>query len=151
MKTPIFILLILSLTFVQCTQTTQTANHEELLRELLDEFLEGASYNDPEIHERFWAEDLIYTGSAGDRTNKMQIMSEMTNPADYSTEPEVKYHGEDVQVNIYGETAVVAFKLVAVNAASEERMEYYNTGTFVKRNGEWKVVAWQATRIPEEE
>jgi hypothetical protein len=27
-------------------------------------------------------------------------------------------------------------------------MYYWNTGTFVKRDGEWRVVAWQATKIP---
>jgi hypothetical protein len=80
---------------------------------------------------------------------KSEIMSGMTGPADYSSVPEVVYHGEDVQVNLYGKTAVVAFKLVAVNSTLDERMEYYNTGTFIKRSGEWKVVAWQATKIPE--
>jgi hypothetical protein len=29
-------------------------------------------------------------------------------------------------------------------------MEYFNTGTFRKRDGEWRAVAWQATRIPSE-
>jgi hypothetical protein len=26
--------------------------------------------------------------------------------------------------------------------------QYFNTGTFLKREGEWRAVAWQATRIP---
>ena len=26
---------------------------------------------------------------------------------------------------------------------------YLNTGTFLRRNGEWRAVAWQATREPE--
>lgn len=145
MKTPVLTLLFLSITL---TLSAQNANDEKLLTGLLDEFLEGASYNDPEIHDRFWAEDLIYTGSAGNRMGKPEIMSGMTGPADYSSEPEVMYHGEDIQVNIYGETAVVAFKLVSVNSTSDERTEYYNTGTFVKRDGLWKAVAWQAIRIP---
>jgi hypothetical protein len=29
-----------------------------------------------------------------------------------------------------------------------EVLYYYNTGTFLRRDGEWRVVAWQATRIP---
>jgi hypothetical protein len=27
---------------------------------------------------------------------------------------------------------------------------YRNTGTFLKRNGKWQAVAWQATKVPEE-
>ncbi|MEX2476870.1 MAG: nuclear transport factor 2 family protein [Gracilimonas sp.] len=146
MKTSIFTFLFLLVSF---SGFAQSSNDEQVLRDLLDEFLEGATYNDPDIHDRFWAEDLIYTGSAGTRTVKADIMSGMTEPADYDSEPEVKYHGEEVQVKLYGVTAVVAFKLVAVsNEDVSERMEFYNTGTFVKRDGEWRAVAWQATRIP---
>ncbi|MFP8487973.1 nuclear transport factor 2 family protein [Gracilimonas sp. Q87] len=147
MKSSVLTLLFL---FFTLTLSAQNANDKKLLTGLLDEFLEGASYNDPEIHDRFWAEDLIYTGSAGNRMGKSEIMSGMKGSADYSSEPEVMYHGEDVQINVYGESAVVAFKLVAVDKSSlGERMEFYNTGTFIKRNAEWKAVAWQATRIPE--
>src|SRR5262249_37768835 len=28
---------------------------------------------------------------------------------------------------------------------------FFNTGTFLKRNGQWRVIAWQATRIPQPE
>ncbi len=27
-------------------------------------------------------------------------------------------------------------------------MNYFNTGTFLKREGKWQAVAWQATIIP---
>ena len=47
-----------------------------------------------------------------------------------------------------GDAAVVAFKLVGVPANGTETLYYYNTGTFLKRNGTWKAVAWQATKIP---
>ena len=46
---------------------------EELTR-LLNEFLAGASRDDIKAHERFWADDLIYTRSAGVRTNKREIL-----------------------------------------------------------------------------
>lgn len=130
---------------------SQAVNEKEVLNDLLDEFLEGASYGDPGSHDRFWAEDLIYTGSAGTRTTKAAMMSGMPDSVDRSVEPASKYHAEDVQIQLYGDAAVVAFKLVSVSSEnpSDERMEFYNTGTFVKRDGQWKAVAWQATRIPE--
>ena len=46
--------------------------------------------------------------------------------------------------------AVVAFKLVGTPRNGSEPLYYYNTGTFLKRDDVWKVVAWQATRIPDE-
>jgi hypothetical protein len=61
------------------------------------------------------------------------------------------YTGEDIQIQIYGSTAVVAFRLVATPAGDSGDsvvQSYFNTGTFLKRNGMWRVVAWQATRIP---
>lgn len=147
MKTKLLSLFLLLIPVLGCAQQE---DDKQVLTDLLNEFLEGASYNDPEVHDRFWADDLIYTGSAGNRTTKPQMMSGMTEPANYDQEPEVKYHGEEVQINLYGNTAVVAFKLVAVDQSSpDQRREFYNTGTFIKRSGEWKAVAWQATRIPE--
>jgi hypothetical protein len=26
---------------------------------------------------------------------------------------------------------------------------YLNTGTFLRRNGKWQVIAWQSTKIPD--
>jgi hypothetical protein len=48
----------------------QTAPDAAELTKLLNDFLAGASRNDPAAHERFWADDLIYTRSAGRRVNK---------------------------------------------------------------------------------
>lgn len=65
--------------------------------------------------------------------------------------PEVVYSGEEVDVRLYGDTAVVAFKLVRTptnKEAGRDVLYYFNTGTFLKRDGIWKVVAWQATKIP---
>ena len=45
----------------------QTAPDAAELAKLLKEFLAGASRNDAAMHDRFWAEDLIYTGSSGRR------------------------------------------------------------------------------------
>lgn len=127
----------------------QTDKDKQILSELLDEFLAGASVNDAEIHDRFWAEDLIYTGSAGTRTTKSEIMEELKNQTANESDEMPVYHAEDLQINLYGKTAVTAFRLVATFESGPNDMQFYNTGTFVKRNDQWKAVAWQATRIPD--
>ena len=59
---------------------------------------------------------------------------------------------EDIRIRQYGDTAVVAFRLLgSPEDGSGKVMEYLNTGTFLKRDAEWRVVAWQATIIPEPE
>ena len=54
--------------------SAQTAPDSAELTKLLRDFLDGASRNDSAMHDRFWAEDLIYTGSSGRRIGKPDIM-----------------------------------------------------------------------------
>ncbi len=121
------------------------ASDKDDLRTLLDEFLANA--DDLETHDQFWAEDLIYSSSTGSRFGKAEIMEGLASASE-ADEPATTYKADDVQINVYGDTAVVAFKLVAMLADGSDTQHYFNTGTFVKRNGTWKVVAWQATKIP---
>lgn len=122
----------------------------EELTHLLNEFLAGASVNDLDAHRRFWAEDLIYTSSGGERFGKADILDRNTAPEEPAAgdEPEVVYGAEDIRIQQYGDTAIVAFRLVANQADPPETTEFFNTGTFLRRNDQWQAVAWQATRIP---
>jgi ketosteroid isomerase-like protein len=123
------------------------------LTAMLRAFLAGASVNDAAAHDRFWAEELVYTSSRGLRFGKPDIMEGLESSGEPDeNEPETVYSAEDIRVQQFGDTAVVAFRLLgAVQDGSGEVLEYFNTGTFVQREGEWRVVAWQATAIPEPE
>ena len=130
----------------------QESDEVRVLENLLDEFLQGASKNDAEIHDRFWAEDLIYTSSNGERVSKEIILEGLADNSQNMNQQTPEYHAEETQIQLFDDIAVVAFKLVAISQlpSGEERLEFYNTGTFQKRDGQWKAVAWQATRIPME-
>ena len=121
---------------------------EELLTAMLHDFLANAATL--AAHERFWADDLVYSSSSGLRFGKADILQgfETVDDATADEPPAVVYTGEDVDVRLYDDMAVVAFKLVGTPSDGSEILYYYNTGTFVKDNGEWKAVAWQATKIP---
>jgi len=130
----------------------KTVTDHELLKNLLYDFLEGASVNDYDVHNRFWADDLIYTSAAGERIGKQDIMSGLTVGNTDINGNFPQYYADEIQINIYGEAAVVAFILVAdipLEPSGNEQILFYNTGTFLKRDGEWRAVAWQATRIPD--
>lgn len=117
------------------------------LTDLLHKFMIGASNNDKETHQNFWAEDLIYTSSLGKRFGKSQIMSSFDEPQKTSIESKTIYTAEDIQINVYKNMAVVAFKM---KGQTGEKVQYYlNSGTFVKRKKRWQVVNWQATMIPQ--
>ena len=130
----------------------QTARDAPELTRLLNEFLAGAGRNDAAVHDRFWADDLIYTRSAGVRTNKPDLMKGVRSaPPAKPGDPVTVYTSEDVRIQQYGKAAVVAFKLVGTTTKSDGSRaitNHLNTGTFIKRKGKWQAVAWQATTVP---
>ena len=130
----------------------QDAKDAAELTRLLNQFLAGAGRNDAAVHDRFWADDLIYTRSAGSRISKAELMHGVRSaPAKKEGDPVTVYTAEDVRIQQYGDAAVVAFKLVGTTTkkdGSREGSEHLNTGTFIKRRGEWRAVAWQATAVP---
>ena len=153
MKTKSLIALILIL-IVNCGVFAQTAPDAAELTKLLNDFLAGASRNDVAVHESFWADDLIYTRSAGRRVNKSEVMQDVrSTPASKPTDPKTVYTAEDIQIHQYGNTAVVAFRLVATteSGGAKHVANLLNSGTFVKRDGKWQVVNWQSTRMPRTE
>jgi len=120
------------------------------LATLLNEFLAGASVNDAAAHERFWADDLVYTSSGGERFGKQAILDGLRAENAETAEPQVVYSAEDVSIRLYDDMAVVAFRLLGTAQGDPGGVTHYlNTGTFQKREGEWQAVAWQATRVPQ--
>ena len=121
---------------------------EHEIHQLLDAFLAGASTNDIEMHDRFWAEDLVYTGSNGQRRGKAETMAGLADASPADVERLPTYRGEDVNIRVFEDLAVVTFKLVA-EMPDGTTGAYFNTGVFQQRDGQWKAFTWQATRIPE--
>lgn len=142
---------MLSMTLCLATVAAAAASDSAALHRLLLEFLDGAGRPGVAVHQRFWADDLVYTGSSGRRIGKADILRDAgAAPPPAATDPAVAYGAEEVRIRGYGAAAVVAFRLVATTAHDGRRevARFLNTGTFVKRNGEWRAVAWQATRVP---
>jgi hypothetical protein len=145
-----FTSLIVTLFLSTTSAADVAAPDAEELQRLLAYFLDGASRNDKAAHERFWADELVYTRSAGVRTSKAEILADLANGPD-SSEPPTSYSAEDIRIQQFGDTAVIAFRLVGkVGGERPETLNFLNTGTFLKRDGEWRAVAWQATRVPVE-
>ena len=114
---------------------------------LLEWFL--APENNPQAatHQRFWSDDLVYTSSAGVVRTKAEIMAGFT--GDPQPAGETNWSAEDVLVRPYGDAAALTFRLVG-RAADGSSMQYRNSAMFLRRDGEWRAVTWQATRVPEQ-
>jgi Domain of unknown function (DUF4440) len=125
--------------FAQDPKATQ-----DTVTRLLQEFL--AKNDDPAQHERFWAADLVYTGSKGAVRSKAEIMKLIAASKADPAQPKETYTAEDILVRPYGTTAALTFRLVRHTA--DGQVEYFrNSGTLLLRDGQWQVVTWQATKV----
>lgn len=117
---------------------------------LVQDFLKNVPANRRETYDRFFADDVIYTRNSGQVVTKKDILAGTGNSS--AERAQATFSGEDFRVQEYGEMAVVNFKLVMhPNDANAATRSFRNTGTFLKRNGQWQAVAWQATPIAEEQ
>lgn len=118
-------------------------DHAELER-VLHTFLTGA--NERSVHETFWADDLIYTSSSGERFGKAEILAGFE-ATDAEGPYPPSYGAEDVTVRVMDDVAVITFRLSAEHDG-ELLAEYLNTGVFRRTGESWQAFTWQATRIP---
>jgi hypothetical protein len=134
----------------------------------LNDFLAHVDQRDP--HDRLGACDLFNTRWAGAVTNTAEILIRLEPPApapaddgkasdapaaDASkdappAEQPVTFTADDIHVRPYGDTAALTFRLVQ-HGPGDKTQYYRNSGMFVRRDGRWQAVTWQATRVPEPE
>jgi ketosteroid isomerase-like protein len=128
---------------------------QQQIEKLVRDFLNGAGSNDVAAHERFWAEDLIYTGSSGTVRTKAEILKNVRQASAKPdpNEPQTTFTAEDMNIHLYGDCAIVNFRLLAHSEkdGKPETTNFRNTGTLRRANDEWRVIAWQATKIEEKQ
>jgi len=112
------------------------------IEQLVRNFLADVPKSDPKVFQEFFADDVIYTRAAGVTVSKADILKNIDVRA--TNEPGATYEADDVTVHPYGNMAVINFRLV--QHSGTETNYFRNTGTFLKRNGKWQAVAWQATK-----
>ncbi|GAA5033820.1 hypothetical protein GCM10011506_26590 [Marivirga lumbricoides] len=131
---------LFSLNFTLYAQNSE----KEVITALLNDFLKNV--DDANTHDRFWAEDLIYTSSAGKRFGKPTIMQGFKNSEEANSDaPKTSYLAEEIQIKVVNDVAILTFKLIA-KSEGEQVDTYFNSGVFQKKEGAWKVINWQATR-----
>lgn len=107
-----------------------------------------ASFNDPDVVEKYLAEDFVGTSPSGKMVNKKFLLQEAR--SDKSPPPDTSAHTLDV--HFFGrDIAVVtggARQMDKNRAGQKVRHDFRFTDTWVLRNGKWQCVASQAVLVP---
>ena len=103
---------------------------------------------DAAFFERVEADEFIFTDSNGGLTTKKEDVDGVRKPPN----PDVKllaYDADDMQVRVYGDTAVVTGRTTTRQLVKgEERTGRSRfTDVFVRRDGRWQIVAGHSSRI----
>ena len=92
------------------------------------------------------ADDLTYTHSTAALDTKASYLAPLLSGRTryQSLEP------SEMQVRTYGDMAVITgmMRSTALVAGQESRTVLRFTNVWIRRDGRWQMVAWQATRIP---
>ncbi len=127
----------------------QDSTTTQQVTQLVRDFLSNVPKNDPKVFQEFFADDVIYTRATGLTVAKPEILKNIDVRA--AADPKASYEADDFTVHTYDNMAVVNFRLILHNVENGKPITVYyrNTGTFLKRNGKWQAIAWQATKVPE--
>jgi len=126
--------------------SSQLSAQTELI-DTVQRFLGEVPRNERSTFDRFFADDVIYTRATGKVVTKNDILADAGNPG--VARANATFSAEEFNVHHYGEVAIVNFKLIAHMKENDKQVTstFRNTGTFMKRNGQWQAIAWQATPI----
>lgn len=124
----------------------QEAETAKVITQLVRDFLANVPRNDPRVFEDFFADDVIYTRATAVTITKADILKNIEVRA--TNTPEATFAADHFVVHTYGDLAIVSFRLIGHNVVKDMPTTYFcNTGTFLRRNGKWQAVAWQATKM----
>ena len=127
-------------------ETSAQNNVEQELKQLENEWLNSYLRGDRQTFDRIVADDFTRTDESGKFATKAEEKEIVQAPP---ASVNASLTNEDMQVRVYGETAVVTGRIISKVQDSLNFQSRF-TDTFVKRKGRWQVVARHYSRIPTE-
>lgn len=126
-----------------CGYVSAQENPAQEVQKLERAWLDAYEQSDVKAMEAIVADDFTITFPDGSMQTKPQILSSLKN-AGQRGRPTTKFHTEEVQTRVYGETVILIGRVVTEyqrdgQTTSKQQQRY--TDTYVKRNGRWQVVA----------
>ncbi len=130
---------------VAAAAPTQTENVEQTIRRLDSERSQAIVRGDTATLERIYADDYSAVGTSGAVRNKAQAIADVKSGA-------LKMESQsfdNVNVRVYGDAAIVTG--VATQKGQDKGRDISGqsrfTRVYVKRNGQWQIVAGHASRV----
>src|SRR5438132_6694807 len=99
--------------------------------------------------KKYFADDCIFSDEKGRTLDKAKLVADITPmPAGYSGAIKIA----NVQSRILGDTAVLSYDSNETETIFGQNLtaRYHTTDTWLRRNGEWKIIASQAHRYYED-
>ncbi len=124
-----------------------TSNDEQELRKLENDWLSVYISGDRATYDRIVADDFAGTDESAIKRSKEQDRALL--PA--APTPGGIALNEDMQVRLYGETAVITGRIVTKARVGDQEITGFTTrftDTWLKRQGRWQVVARHYSRVP---
>ena len=126
-------------------KTTPVASDQQILIGLEQGWNEALYRNDVAFVEKLLDDEFIVTyedGSRGDKAKELAIVARFNQQVESAIQ-------DEFTVKVYRDTAVVWFTLRLVGLKQGQRTELTMryTDVWVLRNGEWKCVSSQSTRV----
>lgn len=148
----IFSTLLISITGVAAaaqssrTATPATQRIERELIELERQMSDALATQDASVLDRLWSDDLVFTFPSGEVSNKARRLAAQKPSNDPN---QLTNTNEEVNVHLYGNTAVVTVRSRWSNKAGTQRFgdPYQATHVWVKQHGRWQLVAAHVSQV----
>jgi len=135
----------------------QNSKAEQEVRGFLAEYDKAVSSRDIAFLERVLADDYVYTGASGRRSDRAQVLKFFNQKRDKPSHRMNSLKHENVRVRVVGDMAVVTNDYTAQTTPTDSPDAEPHTDkgrhivVFEKRNGRWMVIAEQDTEQPHDD
>ena len=124
----------------------QGGSAEQQISALSDQLIQAQSKADTSFFEKYYADDATIIHGNGKLFTKAEDIADLKSGS-------TKFESNVVRerkIHVYGDTAVVAFLISYKGAVSGKPFtgDLRRTVVWVKQKGNWKIVAYQVTRLP---
>lgn len=139
-----FCLLLLPLRSWCSDRKSNETMHQREIVSLMAEIDRAHVNADAVTFNRIWADDYVLTDYRGVVKNRDQALAEWR----AGEHRYASYVSDDIAIRIYGVTAVVTARVTRASLKDPQNIgRFRHTRIFVRRRGQWRLVATQVTPI----
>jgi ketosteroid isomerase-like protein len=142
-------MLVFAGSFVAAAQTSADKQAEQELLRITREMIDTSLRGDKSAFARYTADTYIETDINGAVATKTKILENFLTPPS-SMKPTLEI--QDVQVHVYGDTAVMSSRDVYRAEANGQKLtnSFRTTDVWLRRDGRWQLIASHDSQIPPE-